>query len=67
MGLDKLSSPNTRTSRIIDEKRGIASTGGSVSPATQCNEAYASTEAKSRGPKIGIITKVCYIGQTPME
>ncbi|KAJ5211210.1 hypothetical protein N7491_011030 [Penicillium cf. griseofulvum] len=33
----------------------VASTGGSVSPVTQCNETCASTAAKSRGPKIGII------------
>ena len=26
---------------------------------TQCNEAYASTEAKSRGPNIGIIMTFC--------
>jgi hypothetical protein len=36
-------------------KKGVASIGGSVSPMTLCNEACASTEAKSRGPKIGII------------
>ncbi|KAJ5393274.1 uncharacterized protein N7487_010915 [Penicillium crustosum] len=51
--LKKLSSPSTRTSRIIDE--GVASTGFSVSPVTQCNQAYASTEAKSRVRKIGLI------------
>ena len=44
-------------------KKEVASTGGSVSPVTQCNEAYASTEAKSQGPKIEITT-VCS-GQTP--
>jgi hypothetical protein len=44
-------------------KKEVASTGGSVSPVTQWNEAYASTEAKSQGPKIEITT-VCS-GQTP--
>jgi hypothetical protein len=44
-------------------KKEVGSTGGSVSPVTQCNEAYASTEAKSQGPKIEITT-VCS-GQTP--
>ncbi|KAJ5779472.1 hypothetical protein N7457_007192 [Penicillium paradoxum] len=43
-----------RTSRSSDEK-GVASIGGSVSPMTLCNKACASTGAKSRGPKIGII------------
>ena len=41
------------------KKRGFASTGGSVSPVTLCNEACASTEAKSRGPNIGIIMTFC--------
>ncbi|KAJ5206296.1 hypothetical protein N7491_003085, partial [Penicillium cf. griseofulvum] len=40
-------SSSTRTSRIIDEKR-VVSTGGSVSPVTLCNEAYAITETKAR-------------------
>jgi hypothetical protein len=36
----------------------FASIGGSVSPMTLCNEACASTEAKSRGPKMRIINVV---------
>ena len=40
-------------------KKEFASIGGGVSPMTQCNEAYASTEAKSRGPNIGIIMTFC--------
>ncbi|KAJ5230697.1 hypothetical protein N7489_011405 [Penicillium chrysogenum] len=36
-------------------KKEFASIGGSVSPMTLCNKACASTGAKSRGPKIGII------------
>ncbi|KAJ5374908.1 hypothetical protein N7517_006914 [Penicillium concentricum] len=36
-------------------KKEFASIGGSVSPMTLCNEACASTGAKSRSPKIGII------------
>ena len=47
----------------MKKREGVASTGGSVSPVTQCNEAYASIEAKSQGPKIEITT-VCS-GQTP--
>ncbi|KAJ6189420.1 hypothetical protein N7519_004328, partial [Penicillium mononematosum] len=36
-------------------KKEFASIGGSVSPMTLCNKACASTGAKSRDPKIGII------------
>ncbi|CDM36054.1 unnamed protein product [Penicillium roqueforti FM164] len=48
------SSPSAQTSRTVDEKE-FASIGGSVSPMTQCNEACASTETKSRSPNIRII------------
>ena len=57
-GPKQRSSPSARTSRTVDEKE-FASIGGSVSPMTLCNEAYASIEAKSRGPNIRIIMTFC--------
>lgn len=39
-------------------KREFASIGGSGSPMTQCDEACASTEAKSRDPKMRLIKVV---------
>ncbi|KAJ5848548.1 hypothetical protein N7455_012505, partial [Penicillium solitum] len=60
------SSPTTRASRIIDEKRSRIN-WGQCEPSDTVQRAYASTEAKSRVRKIGLIGVSCRAGLSAIK